>query len=71
VDDLASRGIQADLGQTLADIEARDALDSGRSVAPLRAAPDAIVLDTTELGIDAVVERLAALAGEKGPGSLG
>jgi cytidylate kinase len=59
------------LGQTLADIQARDALDSGRPVAPLRAAPDAIVLDTTELGIDAVVERLATLAGEKGAGSLG
>jgi CMP/dCMP kinase len=71
VEDLASRGIQADLGQTLAEIQARDAQDSGRPVAPLRAAADAIVLDTSEPGIDAVVERLAALAREKGAGSLG
>ena len=66
VKDLASRGIRADLGQTLAEIQARDAQDSGRSVAPLRAAPDAIVLDTTNLDMDAVVDELARLAQAKG-----
>jgi cytidylate kinase len=66
VRDLESRGIPADLGQTLAEIQARDAQDSGRSVAPLRAAPDAIVLDTTNLDITAVVDELARLAVEKG-----
>ena len=45
------------LKESLAEILARDALDSGRPVAPLRAAPDAIVLDTTELGIDAIFAR--------------
>jgi cytidylate kinase len=66
VRDLHSRGIQADLGQTLAEIQARDAQDSGRPVAPLRAADDAIILDTTELDIGAVVDELARLARAKG-----
>jgi cytidylate kinase len=64
--DLHSRGIQADLGQTLAEIQARDAQDSGRSVAPLRAAPDAIVLDTTKMDITAVVDELARVVLGKG-----
>jgi cytidylate kinase len=64
--DLESRGIPADFSQTLAEIQARDAQDSGRSVAPLKAAPDAIVLDTTNLDIAAVVDELARLAQGKG-----
>jgi cytidylate kinase len=66
VDDLEARGLQADFGQTLAEIRARDAQDSGRAVAPLRPADDAITLDTTNLDIDAVVDRLAELARAKG-----
>ncbi len=49
----------------LAEIEQRDAADSGRDVAPLRKAPGALVLDTGELDVDgcvdAIVERLPAL----------
>jgi cytidylate kinase len=37
----------------LADIERRDARDAGRAVAPLKPAPDAVLLDTTELDIEA------------------
>jgi cytidylate kinase len=66
VSDLAERGITADLGQTLTEIQQRDNQDSNRAVAPLRPAPDAITLDTTQLDIDAVVERLAELARAKG-----
>jgi CMP/dCMP kinase len=66
VQDLAERGITADLGQTLAEIQQRDAQDSGRAVAPLRAAVDAVTLDTTQLDIDAVVGQLAELVREKG-----
>lgn len=66
VHDLASRGIQADFSQTLTEIQARDAQDAGRSVAPLRAAEDAVILDTTELDISAVVEEIARLAQAKG-----
>ena len=41
----------------LADIEARDARDLARAAAPLRRAPDALLLDTSEMGIDAAVSR--------------
>ena len=44
------------LEQVLADILARDARDSGRAVAPLRAAPDAVLLDTTDLDIEQVFD---------------
>jgi len=44
----------------LEEIERRDAADSGREVAPLRRAPDALVLDTGELSVDESVERIMA-----------
>jgi cytidylate kinase len=66
VADLAERGIMADFGQTLADIELRDERDATRSVSPLRAASDAVTLDTTHLDADSVVEQLAQLARQKG-----
>jgi cytidylate kinase len=53
------------VGAYLAEIERRDAADSGREVAPLRQAPDALVLDTGDLGVadcvDAIVARLEAI----------
>ena len=51
--ELASRGERIDYGAILADIAKRDARDSGRAAAPLRAAPDAALLDTTRLGVEA------------------
>ncbi|HEX5596505.1 MAG TPA: (d)CMP kinase [Micromonosporaceae bacterium] len=50
-----------DVNLTAADLARRDHLDSTRSVDPLRQAPDAVVLDTTDLGIDEVIVRLQAL----------
>ncbi len=69
--ELRAKGIAADPDQVLAEIRDRDAQDENRPVAPLRPAPDAVVLDTTGLDADAafaraqtiVTERLAALAG--------
>jgi cytidylate kinase len=66
VADLAERGIMADFGQTLAEIQLRDERDATRSVSPLRAASDAVTLDTTHLEVDSVVEQLAELARSKG-----
>ena len=43
-----------------ADLARRDALDQARDVSPLAEAPDAFVLDTTGLGVDEIVELLAA-----------
>lgn len=46
--------------EVLADLVERDRRDSERAAAPLRPAPDAHLLDTTELSIDAAVERAVA-----------
>ncbi|WP_327009646.1 (d)CMP kinase [Dactylosporangium sp. NBC_01737] len=48
----------ANQAATAADLARRDRLDSTRAADPLRQADDAVVLDTTALGIDEVVERL-------------
>lgn len=56
----------ADVAATAADLARRDRLDSTRKVNPLQQAPDAVVLDTTELGIDEVVARLRELLTERG-----
>ncbi|MEV0727034.1 (d)CMP kinase [Micromonospora purpureochromogenes] len=55
-----------DVAATAADLARRDKLDSTRKVNPLQQAPDAVVLDTTELGIDEVVARLRDLLTERG-----
>lgn len=49
------------LDSVIADIAARDARDSGRAAAPLRQADDADLLDTSNLGIGAAVQRAIAL----------
>jgi cytidylate kinase len=51
----------ADLDLTAADLARRDHLDSTRAADPLAQAGDAVVLDSTALGIDEVVDRLAAM----------
>jgi len=61
VTDLHARGMEADLEATLAEVEARDLQDSTRAIAPLKPAEDAITLDTTDLGIEAVVEAILEL----------
>ena len=53
---LISKGISAKLPSLRADLEARDARDSSRSVAPLRAAQDAQLLDNSDLTVDQSVE---------------
>lgn len=45
----------------LADIKERDARDAGRGAAPMRQADDAILLDTSDLSIDAAVQQAIAL----------
>jgi len=45
----------------IADLKQRDHIDSTRAVSPLRKAEDAVEIDTTDLSIDQVVERILAL----------
>jgi CMP/dCMP kinase len=50
-----------DLDTTVADLARRDKFDSSRAADPLRRADDAVVLDTTTMGIDEVVAHLQSL----------
>jgi cytidylate kinase len=45
-----------------AALDRRDAIDSGRAVSPLRAADDAIVIDSTRLDVDTIVAEVIACA---------
>ena len=55
--ELQGRGAAASLATVEAEMQARDAQDAAREAAPLRAAVDAVVLDTTELDADAAFAR--------------
>jgi cytidylate kinase len=63
--ELKARGDNPDEAALLRDIQERDARDKGRAVAPLRPAPDAALLDTTHLGIDAAFAAALALVKPK------
>jgi cytidylate kinase len=55
----------ADVETVLAEQTMRDERDSTRAHSPLQAAPDAVVLDTSGLSVDVVVQRIAALVAER------
>jgi cytidylate kinase len=63
--ELRARGIDESVEQLRRAIEARDRSDERRAVGPLRPADDAIVIDTTSLGIEEVVEKVLGLVREK------
>ncbi|MDB5570453.1 MAG: (d)CMP kinase [Hyphomicrobiales bacterium] len=60
--ELRSRGEDVDYADVLSDIRRRDERDSARSSAPLVAAPDAVLLDTSELDIEGAVRAAVAIA---------
>jgi len=55
---LKAKGDDVNLASLLDEIRARDERDTQRAVAPLKPAADAIVLDSTELSIEQVLERI-------------
>jgi cytidylate kinase len=59
---LKEKGIDANLPELVAELKARDKRDSERSAAPLKAADDAVLLDTTEMSIDEVVNQVMQMA---------
>lgn len=63
--ELLQRGMKAHYEDVLADIQARDARDSAREVAPLKRAPDAILLDTSDLDVDEAITEALRLVREK------
>ena len=58
---LKKQGISASLDRLLKEIEARDSRDENRAISPLRPAADAVLVDSTDLSIDQVVQRIAAI----------
>ena len=63
---LKQKGFEVTLATLLRDIVARDARDTGRAVAPLRPADDAVLIDTTGMSIDEVVNKVLALTAGQG-----
>ncbi len=62
---LMEKGINADFDKVLEEIEYRDNQDSSREVAPLRAADDAVLVDTSDIGIEETVALLSSIIEEK------
>ena len=61
VQDLHNRGTTADYEEILTQIRSRDEADSTRAIAPLRPAEDAVILDSTSLELEAVVQHVLEL----------
>ena len=63
--ELTGRGMNAHYADVLADIRARDERDSARETAPLKPAPDAVLLDTSGLGPEEAVAKALRLVDER------
>jgi cytidylate kinase len=59
-------GAEADLAAVALDLHRRDSKDSSRAHAPLQAAADAVVIDSSELAVEETVGRVLALAQQRG-----
>jgi cytidylate kinase len=62
---LKDKGFDVNLRQLLDEIRERDARDAGREASPLKPASDACILDTSQLDISGVVERIDDLLQER------
>lgn len=58
---LSRKGLDVNLADLFAEVRARDERDRKRTVAPLVAAEDAVTIDTTEMGVQEVLQVVAAL----------
>ena len=66
-DELIAKGQKADYAKVLQEIKQRDHQDTTRAIAPLKQAKDAVLVDTSELDIPAVVAAIRKIVGEKIP----
>lgn len=62
-EELKAKGEECTLESVASDIEKRDYNDSHRALAPLRKADDAVEIDTTDLSIEEVADKITALIG--------
>lgn len=63
--EMVAKGQQVDLQQLQADIAERDKQDSERAISPLRQAEDALLLDTSDMGISEVTDRILQVVQER------
>lgn len=63
--ELRSKGEEIEFKEVLDQLRKRDEQDSNRKVAPLKPAPDAIVIDTTGMGVEEVVDKIVKLYMER------
>jgi cytidylate kinase len=59
---LREAGIEADIDALVEDLARRDGIDSSREASPLTAAPDAVIINTDNLSIEEVVQRILKAA---------
>jgi cytidylate kinase len=64
-EEFKAKGEKVDLDKTIQEVKRRDARDRTRALAPLKKAEDAILIDTTHLRVDQVVERMVRISVEK------
>jgi len=60
-DEVRARGEDRDHADILANLRERDRIDSSRAIAPLRSAPDAVLLDSSDLSVDEVLAEIGEL----------
>jgi cytidylate kinase len=60
--ELLKRGQNSSLETVLADLKRRDEMDINRSISPLKPAEDAVVINTEELDLEQVVDKIYTLA---------
>lgn len=65
-EEYAAKGTACTLEGVQADVAARDAQDMNRKIAPLKQAEDAVVVDSSDLTIEQVVDRILEICAEKG-----
>lgn len=65
--ELTAKGENVNIADIMADIKSRDEQDMNRAVSPLIQAEDAVLVDTSSLSIDEVVDVIIKIASEKNP----
>lgn len=63
--ELAEKGIESSYEEVLRDMQYRDKNDSSRAIAPLKAAEDSVLVDTTELTLEESADKIAEIISER------
>lgn len=63
--ELAAKGTAVDLDRVMAEMAQRDKQDSERAISPLKQAPDAVLVDTSSMSIESVLDHLESIVRSK------